>query len=293
MNHPAFVMDLAFPEAPVLLPDGGLLFVEMGPDRGWIARVGADGAGRQVVARTGRPNGLAMDRRGAIWVAETAQRAVLRVAGDGAVTTVAAESPDTPFRFLNDLAFGPRGDLFVTDSGIEMEEVAPGGELHPAFRDLAYDGRVYRIDPANGEVELVDDGLAFANGIAFGPDGDLYVAETLSGSIHRYPCRDGRVAGARQAFGNVVARFDATRLQGPDGFKFAADGRLFACVFGQGDVTVLDRDGRVEQRLPAGGQLPTNLCFGAPGSGALYVTEAETGSIRRLEVGVDGFALHG
>jgi len=70
-----FIRDVGFPEAPVRLPDGDFLFVEMSPDRGWTIRVSADGSKRTVLAKTGRPNGLAMDRNGFVWVAETAKRA--------------------------------------------------------------------------------------------------------------------------------------------------------------------------------------------------------------------------
>lgn len=292
MAH-TFVGELDFPEAPVLLEDGGLAFVEMGPERGWVARVDARGGNKQVLATTGRPNGLARDRHGALWIAETAQRAVLRLAQDGTLTTVASGHGGTPFRFLNDLAFGPAGDLFVTDSGIEVEDVAPGGELSPAFRELDYDGCVYRVDPVSGDVSCIDHGLQFTNGLAFGPDGHLYVAETLTGNIWRYRCREGVVEGGRELFGNVIAAYSDDELQGPDGMKFSADGRLFACVFGQGDVTVLDPGGRVVERLATAGMLPTNLCFGAPGLGCLYVTEAESGVVQRLAVNADAHPLHG
>ena len=93
------------------------------------------------------------------------------------------------FLFLNDLAFAPNGYLYLTDSGILLDELAPGGELNPDYRSLRYDGRVYRVDVRTAAVELLDRGLQFANGIAFGPDGGLYVTETLTGNIYRYACR--------------------------------------------------------------------------------------------------------
>ncbi len=143
-----FATDLIFPEAPVLLPDDGFLFVEMGADRGWITHVAADGASRRTVAKTGRPNGLARDRHGSIWVAETLQRALLKLTLDGQSIVFAQECRGEPFLFLNDLAFAPNGDLYLTDSGIELEALAPGGELNPDYRNLPYDGRVYRVDVA-------------------------------------------------------------------------------------------------------------------------------------------------
>ncbi len=134
----------------------------------------------------------------------------------------ANECDGEPFLFLNDLAFGPNGDIFLTDSGILLDEVAPGGELAPNYRDLRYDGRVYRIDPRTRAVALIDRGLSFTNGVAFGPDGHLYIAETLTGNIYRYACSAGSVTGARELFGNVIEHYDPAELKGPDGMKFAA-----------------------------------------------------------------------
>jgi gluconolactonase len=287
-----FASDLGFPEAPVQLPDGGWLVVEMSPDRGCITRLSADGAKRERVVRTGRPNGLARDRDGAIWVAETQQRALLKLALDGRYVVFADQCDGEPFLFLNDLAFAPNGDLYVTDSGILLDELAPGGELNPDYRNLRYDGRVYRVDVKTAAVELLDRGFQFTNGIAFGPDGRLYVTETLTGNIYRYACRNGVATGPRETFGNVIERFDASELKGPDGMKFGADGQLYVAVFGQGDITVLDPAGAVARRIRTEGTHPSNLLFAASG-GQIYVTEVSTGALQVYDVGCDGFPLYG
>ena len=287
-----FADQLGFPEAPVLLPDGGFLFVEMDPTKGWIIRFSRDGKSRSVVARTGRPNGLALDREGCIWVAETAMRALLRMSLDGKYEIVANACDGDPFLFLNDLALAPTGDVYLTDSGIALEQIAPGGQLNPDYRKLNYDGRVFRIDAKTHAVECVDRGLLFTNGIAFGPDGNLYVAETLSGNIYRYEYSAGHVTGERQVFGNVIERFNAAELKGPDGMKFGADANLYVAVFGQGDVTVLGPDGTVVRRIRTEGSMPTNLVFGPKGERTIYVTEVETGSVRVLDVDTDGLPLN-
>jgi gluconolactonase len=287
-----FAEQLGFPEAPVLLPDGGFLFVEMDPAKGCITRFSKDGKTRSVVAKTGRPNGLAPDRNGDIWVAETAMRALLKLSLDGKYEVIANSCDGEPFLFLNDLALAPNGDIYLTDSGIAIDEIAPGGALNPDYRKLRYDGRVFRIDPKTRVVECIDRGMLFTNGIAFGPDGNLYVAETLSGNIYRYQYGHGWVSGKRQLFGNVIERFDPTELKGPDGMKFGADGNLYVCVFGQGNVTVLGRDGKVTRRISTQGSLPTNLAFGPMGDRKIYVTEVETGSVQILDVDTDGFPLY-
>lgn len=287
-----FAADMGFPEGPVQLPDGSFLFVEMGPGKGWVVHVGADGVSRRVLATTGRPNGLAHDRSGAIWVAESAQQAVLRMTLDGAYEQFVTQSELGPFLFLNDLAIGADGALYVTDSGILLDVIAPGGVPATNYRDLPYDGRVYRIDVVTREVEVLDRGIQFTNGIAFGPDLRLYVTETLSGNIYRYDCTNGRVTGKRELFGNVIENFDPAVFQGPDGMKFGADGNLYVAVFGQGDITVLGKRGEVVKRIETSGAHPTNVCFGPKGSKRIYVTEVETSTVQMLEVDTDGFALY-
>jgi gluconolactonase len=222
-----FAKDLGFPEAPVLLDDGSHLFTEMTPDTGWVVWVSKDGKSRRVVAKTGRPNGLAIDVDGFIWVAETLNRSLLRITLDGEVEKVAGEDEKHPFLFLNDLAFAPNGDLYLTDSGIAMDDFAPNGVLNPDYMAMDYDGRVYRIDARTRAIETIDRKIRFTNGIAFGPDRNLYVAETLTGMIHRYEWRDGNIVGGRTPFGNVIDTKGPEGIRGPDGMKFGADGNLY------------------------------------------------------------------
>jgi len=287
-----FVRDLGFPEAPVLLPDGSFLVTEMSPSTGCITWVARDGASRRQVAITGRPNGLVPDEDGFFWVAESKQKALLKIDLEGEIEIVAKARPGLPFLFMNDLAFAPNGDLYITDSGIEVEEFTPNNGLHPDWRNLHYDGRVYRVDTGSGFVETIDQGIQFANGIAFGPDQKLYVAETLTGNIYRYEWEDGLIVSDREVFGNVIDPSLPPAFRGPDGMKFGQDGNLYVAVFGQGDVTVLGRDGQVVNRWKTQGSMPTNLVFGAAGEQSIYVTEAETGSVQKLHVGTDGFPLY-
>jgi gluconolactonase len=284
-----FASELGSPEAPVFLPDGSLLCVEMSPDKGCVTHLSPDGKTRRQLPRTGRPNGLALDRAGMLWVAETAMRSVLRMTLQGEHEVFASACQGEPFLFLNDLTFGPNGDLFVTDSGIAYDAIIVNGAPVPNYRDLTYDGRVYRIDIQTRQVELIDRGFQFTNGLAFGPDGHLYVAETLTGNIYRYACQRGVVSGKRERFGNVIERFDPAELKGPDGMKFGADGQLYVAGFGQGDITVLGTRGEVVRRIKTEGMYPTNLAFAGR---RIYVTEAQTGTLQTYEVDTVGFPLH-
>jgi gluconolactonase len=287
-----FVSDLGEPEGPVCLADGSWLVVEMAAARGCVTHLSADGTSKRIVARTGRPNGLAVDRHGVIWVAESSPPSLLRLTLAGHVETVLTGCDGEAFLFPNDLAFGPDGALYLTDSGIDIHAYAPGGRIRADYRDLPYDGRVYRIDVTSGAIRKLDRGIRFTNGIAFGPDDALYVNETLSGMVYRYPWRSGQL-GAREDFGNVIDPQAAPGYKGPDGMKFDADGLLYVTVYGQRDVTVLGRDGAVVRRIATLGSKPTNLAFGLPGSRRMTVTEVEHGALEAIAVDADGLPLHG
>lgn len=287
-----FAKGLSVPEGPVALPDGSWLVVEMGPDRGCVSRVGADGKARTELARTGRPNGLAMDYRDRIWVCESNPPSLIRMELDGAWQVVLDRSADGPFLFPNDLCFGPDGMLYFTDSGIRFVDFAPGGKVRSDYADLDYAGRVYRLDPETLALSVLADGIKFTNGLAFGPgDTHLYVAETITGDILRYAwSRDG--LGPAEIFGNVISPDAPAGMNGPDGIAFGADGDLYVTVFGQGDVTVLAPDGSVRTRIRTEGSAPTNVAFGRDGEKRIYVTEDEHGTIEAFDVGTSGLPLH-
>jgi gluconolactonase len=210
---------------------------------------------------------------------------------DGISEVVATGCDGEPFLFPNDLCFGLDGAIYMTDSGVEIGNFCPNNQIRSDYMDVDYDGRVYRIDPETGGVTLLDRGIKFTNGIAFGPDGALYANETLTGNIYRYAWADGRVAGSRTLFGNVIRPDAAPGWKGPDGMAFDANGLLYVAVFAQGDVTVLGLDGKVVRRLPALGMLPTNVAFALLGQHRIHVTEYEKGQMETFAVDSDGLPL--
>jgi gluconolactonase len=286
-----FCSGLINPEGPVALADGSWLCVEGGADRGCVTQISPDGRKRRVVARTGRPNGLAVDKDGYIWVAESKIPSLLRITLSGVVEVVATACNGEPFLFPNDLCLGPDGAIYLTDSGVHIDSFAPGGRIRPDYDKVNYDGRVYRVDARTGAIRQLDSRLRFANGIAFGPDGHLYVNETLTGMIYRYRCTSGTAIGGRTNFGNVINSASPPGWKGPDGMAFGTDGNLYVAVFAQQDVTVLAADGAVSRRLPTAGKLPTNCAFGRQGQRKLYVTEYELGQIEVFDVATDGLPL--
>lgn len=283
-----FITDLGRPEGPVQLDSGDLYLVEMDDSRGCVSYIDAKTRSIRRLVKTGRPNGLARDALGRIWIAESAIPSLLRMEQDGSVTTVAVSGDGVPFIFPNDLAFGPDGMLYMTDSGILSSDFVQNGAIRSDWATAPYNGKIFQINPANGNVSLIDDGFKFINGLAFSPEGLLYVNETITGNVYRYKTLTHR---GREFFGNVIEDDGQIYYRGPDGMKFSESGLLYCAVFGQGDVTVLSHDGSIVKRIQTLGRKPTNVVFGLKGTKTLLVTEYEKGNLESHNVGEDGLPL--
>lgn len=294
----AFSTDLHDPEGPVLLSDGHWLVTEMGTDRGCVTELDANGKRVRTVAQTGRPNGLAVDRAGIIWVAESVEPRLIALDRNGETLGTWFGPKDAPFLWPNDLCFGPDGLLYMTDSGIRFDEFSPDGIVRPEemgrkrelVKQLAT-GRLFRFNPATQELVCVVDGLHFPNGIAFGPDDDLFVAETVTGDILRFRITETGVERVGRHT-NVIVEDAPGAWVGPDGMAFDVEGNLYTCVLGIGKVVIADASGTVIKRLDAGGAICTNVAFGPQGSKTLYITEDVTGRLVRREALADGAVLY-
>lgn len=287
-----FVSGLEAPETPRLREDGSWMCVEGGPDRGSVTHITADGRTVRRVARTGCPNGLCIDRRGDAWVAETNPHpSLMRVTLEGSAEIMMDRCGGQMFLLPNDLCFSKGGLLYMTDSGIRMPDWAPGGRLREGWETAQFDGRVYEIDLRCNQVRMLDRGLRFPNGIAFGPDGYLYVNEMITGEIFRYRLHDAVGAEKRERFANVLKADWNGGFRGPDGMAFSNDGRLWCTVFGELTVVVLSPQGSIVTRLQTEGSLPTNIAFGWRGEHRIYVTEQSLGQIECFDVDAAGFPI--
>ena len=291
-TYTVFLSDARNPEGPVRLRDGSWVFTEM--DKGCVSWVDAAGQNRRTLAVTGLANGLTTDAQDTVYIAEAEQRALLRVGLDGAVETVSTGAPQERFLLPNDLVFGPDGHLYMTDSGIELA-THNGIEQPMDIYRLPYNGKIFRIDPATGKTEKLAEGLRMANGIVFGPgSAHLYVNESLTGNVYRYPFDRDHIAGPRELFCNVMAKpcQEYGRGAGPDGMAFDERGNLYVTVYVQGDVVVVSPSVRVVSRIPIPGGFPTNIAFDAPGSRRALVTEAGKNQLLFVATEHDGLPLY-
>ena len=291
MIHTIPATGIGAPEGPVSLSDGSMYVTEMSASTSCITKLDRQGQ-RTVVKKTGgRPNGLAVDGEGLLWIAEAGLRAVICIAPDGREILRINGDDYGSFLFPNDLAFGPDGHLYLTDSGLAIEDFLDGQTLVDGFRQLPWDGRVFEIDPKLAKVvRRIDSGIQFTNGIAFDSNNILYANASLLGDVYRYDVFGLRTP-QRELFGNVLQPDDQSGFYGPDGMKFGLDGHLYCTVYGQQNITVLDQVGAVADRLQLDGPCPTNCAFALTGT-TLLVTEVSKGQVEAIPVLCAGLPLH-
>jgi DNA-binding beta-propeller fold protein YncE len=200
-----------------------------------VRRVGGPlsaGAGTSVVfaqpvAR--RPWGLAFGPDGALYVANQAgSPAIVKISGPFSSTPGVIETFVADGAFY-DLAFGADGTLYAGGAGAVLRYDMVSHQLIDTFT------RGYTL----GEI----------HGIAFGPDGDLYVSnfDSSRGEIVRFDGMTGAFAGIAVANGRGG-------LHEPWKLAFTPSGDLLVANFGVGDSSIL-------RFTPRSGRLIANAAF--------------------------------
>ena len=257
----------SFLEGPSFDNEGNLFVCE--GRSGFVWKIRPDRTTSRFACTGGAPIGSKFHSNGHLFVTDCFKHAILDVSPQGMASVYVDRYDDAEFGCPNDLVFDEAGNLYFTDSGSWSPE--PGSRS----------GRVFRVT-SNRDLSIVATGLAFANGIALSEDESrLFVAETITKRILSIDLqKKGRPEMLAQMHGGV----------GPDGMALGTDGNLYVAHVGKGVIAVIDPEGRTVAEVPAGGMDPTNLAFNGT---SLFVTEAETGSVQRLDIGVRGIPLFG
>jgi gluconolactonase len=251
----------------------GNLYVTDIPN-GRVFRISPDGAWTQIAEYDGWPNGLKIHKDGRIFITDYKRGVMLLDPDSGAVTPFLETVRSESFKGVNDLFFAANGDLFFTDQG------------QTGLHDPT--GRVYRLG-ADGRLSCLIGTVPSPNGIVVAPDmGFALVAVTRANQIWRLPLHaDGSVTKA-----SVFCHLHGGP-SGPDGLALDAEGCLLVAHAGFGTVWRLSpRAEPLERIASCAGWSTTNLAFGGADRRSLFITESETGSILRAELGVPGAPLY-
>jgi sugar lactone lactonase YvrE len=183
-----------------------------------------------VVNTGGRPLGMAWHPDGSLIICD-AQRGLLAHRPDGSLEVLAAEYKGTPFTFCSNVTVAADGTIYFSHSSTKYNLANWTGDI----LEHRPTGRLFRYSN-DGTVELLLDGLGFANGIALARDESfIVVAETIGYDLVKLELTGDR-QGALTRFGDPLPGM-------PDNIAADADGNIWISI-------VAPRIGVVDFLLP-------------------------------------------
>lgn len=272
-------------------------------DSHWVAQIAllaGDGHrgvqdGPALTARFDEPWGLARAPDGTVFVVDGGEaNQIRRIDAQGVVHVLAggtegfADGRGAAARLHTPaaVAVDAQGTLYVADSG------------NHAIRRVTADGQVTTLagdgQPGDRDGPAAQARFQSPMGIAVGPDGRVYVADTFNDRI-RVITPDGQVTtlagGEGPGFFNAQGR--QARLDTPTGLALDAAGRLWVADTGNGALRRIDPDGLVDTWRAGPWDAPDvtlgrPLAVAATHDGHLYVSELAPGRV--LQLAPDGRA---
>jgi gluconolactonase len=293
--------NLAFPEGPVILPDGDLAVVEIAA--GVITRIGKDGK-KSTLAKPGAgPNGLAFGPGGYLYLCNNGGFAWNRrdgryfVAGQpddysggriervdpetGKVETLYTHCGAHALRGPNDLVFDAHGGFYFTDHG----------KRRP--REVDFGGLYYAKADGSDIRELVHP-MIMPNGTGLSPDQNtVYVAETRTGHLWGFDILSPGVIGK-----SPPHESGGRHLGGPAGFTsfdslaVEACGNIAVASLVLGGINVIAPDGAFVEFVAMPDPITTNICFGGQDLATAYITLSSTGRVVKMDWPRPGLRLN-
>jgi sugar lactone lactonase YvrE len=259
------------------------------------ARGSADGTGS--LARFSNPEGVAVDREGNVYVADTSNQAIRRITADGKVSTVAGRTNGgsndgdglaAGFSNPSGITVDDSGNLFVADTS------------NSTIRKISPDGIVTTLagGSSSGSADGIDKGARFhlPYGVAVDKSGELYVADSGNNSIRKITSR-GEVttlAGLTGGYGSKDGIREASRFNYPLGVAVDKAGNLFVSDNGNHTIRRVTPEGVVTTWAGLAAslghsdgtgsvarfQLPSGLVI--DNSGSIFVADCLNHTIRRI-----------
>ena len=267
--------------------------------------------GPATMAQLNMPQGLAADSAGNIYIADTLNHRVRRVAVDGTIMTVAGvgeagysgdggPASQARLHLPIGLAVGFGDSLFIADMG---NDVVRQVGLDGAIRTVGGTGEAgYRGDSGPALYAVLDG----PGGLAFDEEGNLYIADTLNERVRRIDVNDviETVAGTGVAGfagdGDLATNADINLASNPfegigQGLAVDSRGTLFIAdaknhrirrVASTGMISTLAGGGAATgpgDGSPAtGARLSMPLGLAVDSQGVVYIADADDNRVRRI-----------
>lgn len=178
--QPAYAVDLGNfegPEDATIGIDGKVYMTTLS---GHVLQL-HNGRVRQFAFPGGRPLGIEAKPDGGFVIAN-AFTGLQHIDRRGGVTSLLSEVDGQPLVYANNLAVGPDGTIYFSESSSKFGAESSQGTYEASLLDIMEHGghgRVFAFDPGSGRVDVLLDKLNFANGVAVSEDGSfVLVSET-------------------------------------------------------------------------------------------------------------------
>ncbi len=221
---------LSRPESVLAEKDGTLWTSD---NRGGVTHIAPDGTMKTVGSMGGDPNGLAMDSKGNIYIANIEDGNVYKMDRQGNTEVILNEIDGQPLGAANYVFIDSKDRLWISVST----------RMIPWFISVAgglSDGYIVLIDEKGPRI--VADGIRFTNEIRMDAAEEyLYAAETMGRRILRYRVHEDGSLGEAETFGPSNLGFGGY----PDGFTFDAEGNIWVTLITRNGVSVITPDGEL------------------------------------------------
>lgn len=242
-----------FTEGPATNAKGEVFFTDIPNSR--IHKIALDGKVSVFAENTGKANGLMFGANGRLVACANGDKQIVAYDESGKKTVIASNVES------NDLCIGLSGNLYVTD---------------PPHK------QVWLIK-SDGSKKVVDQGLAFPNGVRLTPDQSLLLVADMKGQfVWSYHINADGTLGAKQAYHHLRIP-DGVMESGADGMTLDTNGRLYVCT--HLGIQFCDQAGRVNGIIakPQRKWL-ANCVFGGAGFDELFVCCADKVFKRKTQV---------
>src|SRR5271169_1330981 len=216
-------------------------------------------------------NGNTRDRQGRLVTCEMDTQRLTRTEHDGTITVLADSFDGKKLTGPNDVVVKSDGSIWFSDNGAGIRGNYLG---HVAPQELPF--RIYRLDPATGQLTIAVGDMKRPNGLAFSPDEKLlYVIDTPGPgqrTIQLYDVVDNGTTAANRR------EFNSAEPGGSDGMRVDVQGNSW-CAWSGGEaedgVAVFAPDGKMIGRI----MLPercANVCFGGIKRNRLFMAASQS-----------------
>ena len=270
-------------EGPAYFPAGRYLIWSDAPNDRLLRFDETDGSVSVFRQPSENTNGNTVDRQGRLVSCQHGSRRVSRTEHDGSTTVLADRYGDKRLNSPNDVVVRSDDSIWFSDPTYGIDSDYEGNKADSEIGA----SNVYRIDGADGRLEVVADDFIKPNGLAFSPDeSKLYIADTgrTHGAQHPAHIRVFNVQGSKLVGGRVFADCTVGLF---DGFRIDTDGRLWTSA-GDG-VHVYHPDGNLIGKIKIP-EVVANVCFGGPKRDRLFICGTTSlYSVRVFATGVKTF----